>query len=460
MSDKKQFLYARLAEELREKILRGDVKPGEFLPSENELCNQYGISRISVRKSLEILAAEGLVVRRPGQGTMVSHPEQAPAASRRRTLHLFAISPSYYMELGMPLIVDAFVRDHPDVDVRVVNLPTSDPWEWKQALEDSGVKPDLLLLTESHYREIEQLEDYVPLTAEMRSHGGLFYPKLMEHFTHNYNLMAVPVTFSPVILAYNPHMLRESGAEQPAADWTLEQFREAWKRVTADTNGDGICDRYGLSLSSGFSRWSTLALQNSDSLSTLWENPSLLRKTLELIHQLLYEDKSALLVRPGAFRLGSEPFLQGKTAMVLTTAIELAAWRSKYLKFEPSIAPLAFGPHSSTLLMANALLLPKEAPNAELAAAFIRYSVRTDIQEQIARKAGFLSVLKMINDQVWTKEELTSMLVGDFFLEGGTFYYDQMRDKHWLEEWDETMRFFWYGLESVDQTIERMEKKR
>ena len=65
-------LYHQLKQALRERIERGDYKPGDRLPSEPELIRQYGISRITVRQALDELEAEGLIVRRHGKGTYVA----------------------------------------------------------------------------------------------------------------------------------------------------------------------------------------------------------------------------------------------------------------------------------------------------------------------------------------------------------------------------------------------------
>ncbi len=65
-------LYQQLKQRLRNEIARGDYKPGDQLPAEPELIQQFGVSRITVRQALSDLAAEGLVVRRHGKGTFVT----------------------------------------------------------------------------------------------------------------------------------------------------------------------------------------------------------------------------------------------------------------------------------------------------------------------------------------------------------------------------------------------------
>lgn len=61
--------YYVLMEQLREKIVSGKIKPGDKLPSENELSVKYSISRHTVRKALSILENEGYIRAEHGKGT-------------------------------------------------------------------------------------------------------------------------------------------------------------------------------------------------------------------------------------------------------------------------------------------------------------------------------------------------------------------------------------------------------
>jgi GntR family transcriptional regulator len=65
-------LYYQLENVLREKITSGTFIPGEQLPTESELIEQYGVSRITVRQALTTLAEEGLIERQQGRGTFVA----------------------------------------------------------------------------------------------------------------------------------------------------------------------------------------------------------------------------------------------------------------------------------------------------------------------------------------------------------------------------------------------------
>jgi GntR family transcriptional regulator len=64
-------LYRQLADLVRKRIQGGELRHGARLPSEAQLGNAYGISRITVRQALSELEREGLLERTPGKGTFV-----------------------------------------------------------------------------------------------------------------------------------------------------------------------------------------------------------------------------------------------------------------------------------------------------------------------------------------------------------------------------------------------------
>src|SRR5205823_4815861 len=64
--------YYQLKEIMRERIRLGEWKPGDLIPSERELGETYGISRMTARQAITDLVNEGLFYREQGKGTFVS----------------------------------------------------------------------------------------------------------------------------------------------------------------------------------------------------------------------------------------------------------------------------------------------------------------------------------------------------------------------------------------------------
>jgi GntR family transcriptional regulator len=65
-------LYQQLQRALREAIDQGALGPAEALPAERQLATELGISRITVRKAIDGLVEEGLLVRRAGSGNFIN----------------------------------------------------------------------------------------------------------------------------------------------------------------------------------------------------------------------------------------------------------------------------------------------------------------------------------------------------------------------------------------------------
>ncbi|MCD2515946.1 GntR family transcriptional regulator [Massilia sp. G4R7] len=70
-------LYQQIKALITQSLQSGEWKPGELMPSEVELAGRFKVSQGTVRKAIDELAAENLVVRRQGKGTFVaSHAEE------------------------------------------------------------------------------------------------------------------------------------------------------------------------------------------------------------------------------------------------------------------------------------------------------------------------------------------------------------------------------------------------
>lgn len=68
--------YQELADRLRERILTGELSPGEKLPVEPELSARYGVSRSTAREALRVLASQNLITTMRGVsgGSFIAHP--------------------------------------------------------------------------------------------------------------------------------------------------------------------------------------------------------------------------------------------------------------------------------------------------------------------------------------------------------------------------------------------------
>jgi GntR family transcriptional regulator len=76
---KPEPLYARVRDRLRQRIAAGAWLPGAMIPSEHEIAAELGVSQGTVRKALDELTEERLLVRRQGRGTFVAEHDASRA---------------------------------------------------------------------------------------------------------------------------------------------------------------------------------------------------------------------------------------------------------------------------------------------------------------------------------------------------------------------------------------------
>lgn len=75
--------YIIVAEFLRELIQKEEIKVGEYLPSENELCSRFSVTRTTVRRAMDQLMKEGFIEKLQGRGSRVRE--------RRKSLGLLTV---------------------------------------------------------------------------------------------------------------------------------------------------------------------------------------------------------------------------------------------------------------------------------------------------------------------------------------------------------------------------------
>lgn len=67
--------YIQIKDTIRSAIEQNQLKPGDLIPGESDLCDYFEVSRIVIRQALDDLTHEGLIVRKKGKGTFVCEPK-------------------------------------------------------------------------------------------------------------------------------------------------------------------------------------------------------------------------------------------------------------------------------------------------------------------------------------------------------------------------------------------------
>jgi len=69
---KEKTLVQKIIAEIKEALIKEELHPGEKLPSEDQLCEKFSVSRVSVREAMKMLTALGVVTVKRGDGTYIS----------------------------------------------------------------------------------------------------------------------------------------------------------------------------------------------------------------------------------------------------------------------------------------------------------------------------------------------------------------------------------------------------
>ena len=109
---KKESVRVQVFWQLRDQILRRTWPPGSKLPSEKELCQTMGVSRVSIREGIQHLVSLGILETRHGEGTFVREwsREQSTGSARLEALRRKALA--HPMSLAEDNVIRAIQSAH------------------------------------------------------------------------------------------------------------------------------------------------------------------------------------------------------------------------------------------------------------------------------------------------------------------------------------------------------------
>ncbi|EKN66541.1 GntR family transcriptional regulator [Neobacillus bataviensis LMG 21833] len=112
-------LYIQIYHQILSEIQSGSFKKGDKLPTERELCEQFGVSRVPIRQALSALELNGIIYSRQGEGVYVKSDQIAPNLSES-AIFFNSISPEDIIEVRMnfePLIIKLAALAATDEDI-------------------------------------------------------------------------------------------------------------------------------------------------------------------------------------------------------------------------------------------------------------------------------------------------------------------------------------------------------
>ncbi len=178
-------IYMQLAGQLREQIVDGQIAAGEALPSERDLCDILGASRVTIRKAIELLIEEGLLSRRQGSGTYVTPRIQAPGSF----LSSFSEDAEARGEATETIWMMKVIASASDEEARLLELPAGaqvarlsrvrmaggEPLAIENAVVPAEMLPDIGRLGNSLYQSLDKRGNR-PVTGQQKIRAALAGP--------------------------------------------------------------------------------------------------------------------------------------------------------------------------------------------------------------------------------------------------------------------------------------------
>ncbi|MBP1995057.1 extracellular solute-binding protein [Paenibacillus eucommiae] len=376
-----QLQLEQMAEQLRQDIHGGIFPANSFLPSESDLAKRFQLSNKSVRKGMEKLVEEGLIVKIPRVGNRVNNVQRVSV-----TLTL-ACSESIERDFSLSTLLDDFHRLHPWIRVDTVpfsDMPFNENRDYQQA--------DVITVDSTQFQQLK--EDGLHTMLEPLIGSEDVYPFLNDAFIVDDQQYVLPAIFSPIVLCYNRAHFKERNIPEPHGGWTWEDLAKNATKLSENEGRFGFCFHI---LSEN--RWPLFLLQSGDRFE--WEGTRLrdfrgtkLLEGMKLGKQIiLNRDIFPLYLSENNDDI-NELFIEGKVSMILISYMGMNVLRNTGLDYD--ITPVPYIHEPRTLLVAIGFGMNRFSRNKEAAQILIDYFVSRRTQNMIGEITLSLPALQQI----------------------------------------------------------------
>lgn len=222
-------LYHQLQLDLLRRIETAEFAPGDRIPTEMELCEEYGVSRTTARQALQLLADDGILIRARRRGTIVSPSWRLTSPTDE--MHL-VISDSYREEE-----IRAAIPDDRNVRVQVVAYDEMRPFLLKATAE--GLAPDVAMIDHVWVAEFARMHMIHSLHSLDRGWARTklkedIHPSVASGYVVGGDVYAIPEEVNLAGVWYDTVALFELGAAIPSTWEDLVAVATALKELEPD----------------------------------------------------------------------------------------------------------------------------------------------------------------------------------------------------------------------------------
>ncbi len=300
-------------------------------------------------------------------------------------------------------VIKNFEEKNPNVKVKYVSgIKKEDYSEWLAEQFISGNEPDVFFILSDDFNlyasmgALINLSDFIKNDNDFDS--NVYYPAAFNFGKFEDKLYALPCESTLTFMFVNKTLLSKEGISIPNNNWNWNDFLEICRKVTKDTDGDGMIDQFGYYDYS----WRQAAISNGvDLFSEDGKNSYFADSRMEEVLKFIINLKNI----NNGYEVSSKDFDIGRVAFRPFTFAEYKTykpypWRiKKYTSFEWDCIKMPAGPSGGNISILNVLLVGISAKSEQknLAWNFIKnlcYDEKT--QQMILQKSQSLPVRRDI----------------------------------------------------------------
>ncbi|MDF2724183.1 MAG: hypothetical protein K0Q59_3858 [Paenibacillus sp.] len=362
---------------IREQITSGAMNDGDFLPSEMELAEQYGISKHSVRKGLDQLVEQGYVRKVPRIGNKVIRPHPKPESVLRMGYY-----PSMWKQAALSKLIEMFQQQHPDIAIELIPIPFHfDDLQSMYHYLESGMI-DVAMFNQLSFGELKESGRLKQLLVPLAPSEEL-YPFLLPAFQSEGLTHALPFVFSPVILGYNKDHFAESDLPEPDSSWTWSDLLRVAGEIGRENKRIGF---YYHALSDN--RWPIFLLQSGEPIPSRKDGrgfvfSAALREAIRMSRDVLNDQGLTSLLSQNDGE-AEDLFRSGNISMIMTTYFGLNKFANAPFRFD--IAPLPALRTNDTLNLVVGLAVSAKSAHRDAAIRLIQKLTSDEYQSVIRQR--------------------------------------------------------------------------
>ena len=303
----------------------------------------------------------------------------------------------------MDKAIAAFEESHPGVKIHYDSgILKEDYSEWCARKLLRGDLPDLFMVLDTDFNQycslgaLKNLDDII--TEDTEFDESKYFTTALDIGKNSGHQYALPYEVVPTLLFVNKSLLAKEGIEMPKQDWTWSDMYEICRKVTRDTDGDGLIDQFGTY------NYNWLNVVQTSGASLFSDDFSRVNFASEEVYDALRFTRKIYELNQGQ-KVTQEDYNNGKVAFMPLTFAEYRTYKTypykikKYTGFQWDCTTFPAGSEGANTSEVDALLIgiSEWTEHEQLAWEFLKQlTYEEEMQMDIFRYSQGVSVLKNV----------------------------------------------------------------